>query len=108
MCGEKDRGRELGRQMVRKIEIDIEAPQVAGFLVADLVDLVIGKDLPAGCLLDMGQRQEPARKQAAFTDLVWGHRGKVIPRHALRQLDPNTALNRLASTRHHLPGYRPV
>src|SRR3954464_13738777 len=108
MCGQEDWWWELGRQMVGKIKINIEAPQVAGFLVADLVDLIVWKDLPASCLLDMRQRQEPARKQAAFADLVGGHRGKIIPGHALRQLDPNTALHRLAPTRHHLPGYRPV
>src|SRR4051812_18993587 len=94
--------------MVGKVEIDIEAPQVAGLLVADLVDLIVGKYLPASCLLDMRQWQEPARKQAAFADLVGGHRGKVIPTHTLRQLDPNTALNRLAPARHHLPGYGPI
>src|SRR3954470_12166933 len=93
VCGEEDRWRELGRQMVGKVEIDIEAPQVAGFLVADLVDLIVGKYLPASCLLDMWQWQEPARKQAVFADLVWGHRGKIIPRYALRQLDPNTTLH---------------
>src|SRR3954447_13097833 len=108
VCRQEDRWRELGCQMVGEVEIDIEAPQVAGFLVADLVDLIVGKDLPASCLLDMRQRQEPARKQVAFADLVGGHRGKVIPGHALRQLDPNTALHRLAPTRHHLPGYGPV
>src|SRR3954471_6584004 len=94
--------------MVGKVEIDIEASQVADFLVADLVNLVVWKDLPASCLLDMGQGQEPAREQAAFADLVGSHRGKVIPGHALRQLDPNTALHRLAPARHYLPGYGPV
>ena len=41
--------------MIRKIEVDIEPPQVSVFLPPDLVDLPVGKDLAAGCLFDMRQ-----------------------------------------------------
>ena len=86
-----------------KIEVDVEAPQVARLLAPDLVDLPVREDLPAGRLLDVRQRQEAGRQQAPLADLVGRSSRRGCPRSRPRELDAHAALHRLAPARHHHP-----
>ena len=52
--GEENRRWKFRGNMVRKVEVDVEAPQVAPFLTADFIDLPVREDLAAGGMLDMG------------------------------------------------------
>src|SRR6185503_3887740 len=53
---EKDRRREFRREMVRQVEVDMEAAEIALFLARDLINLPVREDLPAGQLLYVGER----------------------------------------------------
>ncbi len=100
--------RKFRREPVGKIEIDIEAAQVALLLAVDLLDLLIRKHLPPGCLLDVRQGHESGRQQSSAADLIRRHRGKTVPRDPRGQPDPDTALNGLAAARHHDCGQRMI
>ena len=58
---EKYGWRELGRQIIRKIEVYIEAAQIAVFLAPNLVDLSVREDLSASGLFNVRQRHEACR-----------------------------------------------
>ena len=85
--GEENRRRKLRRDVLRKVEVDVEAPQIAPFLAADFINLPIREDLAAGGVLDMRQRQEPRRQQTLLPDFVGRHRRQSVPGHACRELD---------------------
>ena len=52
-CGEENRRRKLRGDVVRKVEVDIEAPEIASFLAPNFVNLPIREDLASRRLLDM-------------------------------------------------------
>src|SRR3954452_9074054 len=58
MGGEEQGRREFGGEAIREVKIDIEAPQVAGFLPANLVNLVVRENLATGGLFDVRQWHE--------------------------------------------------
>src|SRR4051794_38991022 len=96
MGGEKQGRREFRGEAIREIQIDIEAPQVAGLLPSNLVNLVIREDLAAGGLFDMGQRHEAGRQEPPLADFVGAHGRQAIPRYPWRKLDADAALDWLA------------
>jgi hypothetical protein len=60
---EENRRRKLRGDMIRKVEVDVEAAEIASFLTLNFVNLPIREDLATGCVLDVRQRQE-----ASITD----------------------------------------
>ena len=95
MGREEDRRRKFGREVIGEIEIDVESAQVAAFLVLDLVDLIVRKDLAAGCLLDMRQGHEIRPAIARARGSFGSHLRQAVPGDAVRQLDPDAALHGL-------------
>ncbi len=104
MRGEKDRRGKLRLEALRQIEIDIEAPQIAPLLEADLLDLVLGKHLPSGSLLDVRQRQKSRGKQLAGANLLRRHAPEAVPGHTPWKFDAHASLHRFPSTGHHHAG----
>ena len=51
--GEENRRRKLCGDVVRKVEVDVEAPEIASFLTPNFVNLPIREDLATGRVLDM-------------------------------------------------------
>jgi hypothetical protein len=98
---EKYRRWKFRDHMVRKIEVHIEAPQVALFLTLNFIDLAIGKNLTASRLFHVRQGQETGRQQSAAADFLRAHRCKLIPGHPFGKLDAHTALYRPATAGHH-------
>ena len=93
LCREKDRRRKLRREVIRKIEVHVEAPQVASLLAADRLDLPIGKNLSAGRLLDVRQRQKAGRKQTPLSDVrrsIWARASQVAPCGSFTRTPPCT------------------
>ena len=106
MGGEENGRREFRREAIRKIEIHIETPQVARFLLVDLVDLVVRENLSAGGLLDMRQRHEAGGRKPLLRGFRRGSWPRGCPRSRRGQFDPDAALHGLAAARHHDPGDR--
>src|SRR3954447_6453054 len=104
MGGEEQGRRKFGSEAVREIQINIEAPQVASFLPANLVNLVVRENLTTGGLLDMGQRHEAGRQEAPLADFVRAHGCQALPGHTGWKLDADAALDGLTPSRHHHPG----
>src|SRR3954470_7384335 len=96
MGGEEQGRREFGGEAIREIKVDIEAPQVAGFLPANLVNLVVRKNLAAGGLFDMGQRHEAGRQETSLADFVRARGCQALPGHTGRKLDADATLDGLA------------
>jgi hypothetical protein len=101
MTGKKNRRRKFGRELVRKVQVDVEASKVAGLLSTDLVDLIVREDLTAGRLLDMRQRHEAGWQNAALPDLVRAHGRQIIPGDPRGKFNTDTALHGLSLARHH-------
>ena len=91
-----DGRRELGKEVLGQVEIDVEALQAGQQL-----DLHLGKDHAAGLVLGMGQRQKSLGEQSLVADLIAGHRGQLLPGHSLRQLRRRADLDRLAARHRH-------
>ena len=65
--GQVDRRRELGQQMLRQVEVEIEARQVAAGLLLGLVDeRACGKTMPPASWCGMRQREEAGRPEVAL------------------------------------------
>src|SRR5579885_968895 len=101
MSREENGRRKFRSEPVRKIEIDIEAAEIAAFLVIDLVYLGVGENLPPGRLFDMREGHQSCGEQTALPDLTGTHCRQALPSHAWRQLHADTALHRLPPPRHH-------
>src|SRR4051794_29222249 len=97
MRGQEDWRGKLWGELIRQVEIDVEAPEVARLVMRDLVDLLVGEHLSAGGLLDVRQRLETVRQQPLVADFVGAHSGEAIPGLAGRQLDAHAALYGFAS-----------
>ena len=81
-----------------QVEVQVEARQVAAFLLLDFVDLVLGKHHAALGVVGVRQGQESLRPEAPLADLFGCHRGQLLPRlHAFGQLHPHALLHRLAA-----------
>jgi hypothetical protein len=93
---EEDRGRELGKEVVGEVEVQIEALQVALLVALDGVDVELREHHPALGMVGVGQGQEPEGKGVAGADLLRGHPVERVPRHAGGQPGPHPVLHGLA------------
>ena len=94
---EVDRRRELGQQVLRQIEVEIEARQVAVGLLLRLVDQRLGEDHAARFVMRVRQRVEAGRPEIALLDLVRRHAAslsQVIPCGSSTRTPPCTGLPR--------------
>ena len=89
-------GGKLGQKMIGQIEIEIEAGQVAIFLLLDFVDVELGKQHAAFGMIGMRQRQEALRAKCRLCEsppaVMSPSLSHVMP---AGKLGPDAALNRL-------------
>ena len=85
--------------MVGQIEIEIEAGQLATFLLLDLIDKVLGKQHSPFRMIRMRQRHEAGGKHVLFANIFGAHLGQSFPAHASAKLHAHAGLDGLA-TRH--------
>ena len=71
--------------MVGQIEIEIEAGQVAAFLLLDLIDMELGEQHSAFRMIRMRQRHEAEGKHVLVADIFGAHLGERFPGHASRE-----------------------
>src|SRR6266496_3964642 len=62
--GQVDGRRELGQEVLRKVEVQVEPRQVAALLPLDLVEVELREEHPALGMVRVGQRLEALRKDA--------------------------------------------
>ncbi len=65
--------------MIGKIEIKVEARQIALLLLLQLVDLELRKEHAAFGVIRVRQRKEPGRPNVLFANLFRGHPGQLLP-----------------------------
>ncbi len=92
-----DRRGRLREQVLGRHEIQIEARQVAAFLLFHQIDVRLWKHHAAFGMILMRQRQEAGRIDIALANLGGRQRGESVPRHAFRQLHAHAGLHRLAA-----------
>src|ERR1019366_3859453 len=93
--------------MIRKVEVEIEASEVAPFLFLYLVDFELGEKHAALGMIRMWQRLEADREQVPFFDLLRAQLRKLVPGRAAGEFDSHALLHCLAS-RHFDPLRRPI
>src|SRR3954454_16799927 len=101
MGREEDGCGKLRNELIRQVEVDVEAAQVTLFLVIDLLDLKLRKDLPAGGLFNMGQWQETGRQQSFGAYFLRSEVSERFPAGSARKLHAHPALHRFSAARHH-------
>src|ERR1700716_1905751 len=82
--------------MFGKIEVQVEASQVALLLFYDFLNLELREDHASLRVVGMGQRQKSLRKEILVTDLVRGHASELGPGHSRGQFYSHTFLKRFA------------
>ncbi len=95
--GEEDRRRELGKEVLGDVEVEIEAGEVALLLLLDFVDVELREDHPSLGVVRVGERLEAAREELPLADLVRLHRPELVPRDPGAQPHPDAVLQRLAA-----------
>src|SRR5258708_12353828 len=89
--------------MVRNIEIQIKAREVAPVQLLDFLDFEMRKNhSPFGMI---GERQgiETLRKHILVADFLWAQGCELLPGCPFRHLDANTFLQRFIASYHHPP-----
>ncbi len=71
--GEEDRRRKLGKELIRDVEVKVEAGQIAPFLPLDLVDVELRKNHAAFRMIRVWKRLEPLRESVPLPNLVGAH-----------------------------------
>ena len=91
---EVDRRGELGRNMMRKIEVEVEPREVPTRLPLCLVNQRLRKEHPAGLVMRMRQREKSLGPQIFRLDLGRRHTRQRFPRCASLELHANAVLAR--------------
>src|SRR5262245_25150819 len=97
MRGEKDRRWKLGQEVIGQIEIEVEAGQVAPFLLLDFVDVELRKEHAPFGVMRMRQRLEAAGEEVLFANIGRLHGGELVPSYPLWQSRPRSDLHCLAT-----------
>ena len=99
--GQVDGRRKLGQEMIRQVEIEVEARQVAALLLLDLIDVELGEHHSPFRMVGVRQREEAGREEVLVPDLCRAHRGELLPGHARGKLDADAFLDGLAARHRH-------
>ena len=102
--GQVDRRGKLRQQVLRQVEVEVEARQVALGLLLGFVDELLREYHAARFVMRMRQREESRRPQVLLLDLLRRQAGELFPGHALGQLDAHAVLHRLAARHGHALG----
>src|SRR5690606_40580823 len=84
VSGQEDGRRKLRRQMIRQVEVHIEAAQITLLLLGDLLDLCFRENLAARRLLRMWQGPETLGKEVLLPDFLGSEIGQALPGLAVR------------------------
>ena len=95
--GQVDRRRKLGQEVVGQVEVEIEAGQVAVFLLLDLVDVELREKHAAFGMVRVGQRHETVGKDSLLANAFGSHLGQLVPGHSSLQFDAHATLDRFAA-----------
>ena len=102
-----NRRRKLRQQVIRQVEIEVEAGEVASLLLLQLVNLEMRKHHAAFGMVGVRQWQKAARKEIPVADLIRAQRRQRVPACTCRQLSADSGLHGLAA-RHRDPLCRMV
>ena len=105
---QEDRRGELRQQVLRQVEVEIEAGQVAVGLLLGLVDQGLREDHAARLVVRDAAAEESRPARASWLLISSGvSGGELLPGHARGQLHAHAVLHRLAARHRHARG-RPV
>ncbi len=90
--GQEHGRRELGREVLGQVEIEVEA-----FQALELLDLVLGKEHASGRMVRVGQRQVTLGKQTLFLDFFRRKLGQLLKGHALGKFGGRSHRDRFAA-----------
>ena len=76
---QKDRRRKLRQKVIRQIEVEIEAGEVAVFLFLDFVNMKLREQHASFGMIGMRQRQKACRERVLRQDFFRIHRPQRVP-----------------------------
>ena len=95
--GQVDRRRELRQEVLRQVEIQVEAREVAISLAPGFVDQRLREDHAAGFVMRVRQGKKARRPEVLGLDVFWRPGGEILPGHVLGQLYAHALLHGLAA-----------